>query len=177
MNSLDDIINEYCKRFKGLDDEHEFGRIVTPAMEYAIEQWKSQQPSGMRWVEIKSEADLPDGDTCCKLIPFKHPDLVYYVGISRAASGGLLENFRVYYLSESADPWQPIESAPRDGTLIVLGHPDYKSFPVAKWALVGEDEGAGYCWVSEDDNHWEDGVLYPDLGYIEPTVWMHLPKK
>jgi|GEM_PF-6268664 len=71
--------------------------------------------------------------------------------------------------------WQDISTAPKDGTHIVIGHPDYDSFPVAAWEYVGEDEGAGYCWVSKDQHWWEDGVLWGDLGYIEPTHWMPLP--
>jgi hypothetical protein len=63
--------------------------------------------------------------------------------------------------------WQPIETAPRDGTSILV-YADYKMF-VARWI-----EQNPYCpgWWHVDDNKYDQFAL---CGH-EPTHWMPLPE-
>jgi hypothetical protein len=58
--------------------------------------------------------------------------------------------------------WKPIESAPKDGTEVLLAYPGgiVKS---GKWTLFG-----GYY-----EEHWADGER-PRFG-ADPTHWMPLP--
>ena len=60
--------------------------------------------------------------------------------------------------------WQPIETAPRDGTkFLVLGGP-YLGYVIPVVVDAVFDEGA--WWPNQSD--WMDGPL-------EPTHWMPLP--
>lgn len=63
--------------------------------------------------------------------------------------------------------WQPIESAPRDGTAILAMLPDSDMPAIIRWT---DATGMAYapCWfIVWDGEH---------LGkYSQPTMWMHLP--
>ena len=60
------------------------------------------------------------------------------------------------------DGWQPIETAPKDGTLVLLyGNGARVQWQVSEWYI--EDEFAGW-------HPWN----WPD--YEKPTHWMQLPK-
>lgn len=68
--------------------------------------------------------------------------------------------------------WQPIETAPRDGTEFIALSP--KGVSRCKWADVDWDEhplGRVYkWWINPDDEFWfEDGP------HDAPTHWMPLP--
>lgn len=52
-------------------------------------------------------------------------------------------------------PWQPIESAPRDGTPILLCHAEHKFISVGKWT-----------------GHGFGDEIFP---IMNPTHWMALP--
>jgi hypothetical protein len=76
--------------------------------------------------------------------------------------------------------WRPIDTAPRDGTRVVLFNPDWLVCPIARWEIVqGSDENGegGFClWVRDDEDGGSqgDGLLWPeDDG--EPTHWTPLP--
>ena len=58
--------------------------------------------------------------------------------------------------------WKTIDSAPKDGTLILLFEPGNKSIP---------DDVGFVCAGIWDAENWYDGVS----GYPEPTHWMPLP--
>ena len=70
---------------------------------------------------------------------------------------------------EQAGGWQPITSAPKDGTKILLGkivgHPDH---PTALWWAT-----SGY-WSAKWHN-WNDGI--EPAGLAGPTHWALLPSK
>ena len=63
--------------------------------------------------------------------------------------------------------WQPIETAPKDGTLVIVGYPDTDI--EEGWSVAGEyrkengDDGIG--WYNQFD--WDC--------QIHPTHWMPLP--
>lgn len=67
--------------------------------------------------------------------------------------------------------WQPIETAPKDGTLILLARP--QGVWVGKWVPVFV---SGYV----PDNKWRSHLLNHDHlgagGYGKPTHWMPLPE-
>lgn len=66
--------------------------------------------------------------------------------------------------------WQPIETAPKDGTkllLHVLGNHGGNSIHVARWDAAYIGSGWGHRWIHTD--HW-DGVSG------KPTHWMPLPE-
>lgn len=88
---------------------------------------------------------------------------------NRHQLGGCENNF--HYLAEAAlkaiedagysieQGWQPIETAPKDGTLILaLG-------PITSATVMWEP--AHQCWASADNWPWED---------FEPTHWRPLPE-
>jgi hypothetical protein len=76
--------------------------------------------------------------------------------------------------------WRSIDTAPRDGTKVVLYHPDWLECPIARWDVVeGSDERGegGFClWIVDDENGGSqgDGLLWPDDDG-EPTLWAPLP--
>lgn len=69
--------------------------------------------------------------------------------------------------------WQPIETAPKDGTWVLVygfindGYQNECRITTAQWAKV-LDYSDQYCWRYA---HYESG----HYGQIEPTHWMPLP--
>ncbi len=67
--------------------------------------------------------------------------------------------------------WQPIETAPKDGTPILLWAPEWKYVSRCGW------------WQSSingsDDAGWTDGTViswnYQEVSILLPTRWMPLP--
>ena len=79
----------------------------------------------------------------------------------------------VGFFSPAQDGWQPIETAPRDGTVILLaqGSPWF-SVAAGRWWPENPDEGERYPWWVADDcnddlvNGWQKDC---------PTHWRPLP--
>jgi hypothetical protein len=77
------------------------------------------------------------------------------------------------------DDWQPIETAPRDGTHIFIFRDGWECAPVAFWG--DGEECAGWCF--EDDSVYVRGAAQEGfLGWQEdidddamPTHWRPLP--
>lgn len=77
--------------------------------------------------------------------------------------------------------WQPIESAPKDGSWIIIANAKWDKYPKAKRDVIYEDVGVFYGWVFEDDQicfgvdsgtlGWNEDVADGDM----PTHWMPLP--
>ncbi len=68
--------------------------------------------------------------------------------------------------------WQPIETAPRDGSKVILGHPEHKAV-IGVWHQ-------GYSWESlfPDGNpvfYWAKDHEDTSGFDFEPTHWMPLP--
>lgn len=67
------------------------------------------------------------------------------------------------------DKWQPIETAPRDGTEVLLWWPYWRRRPV-----IGKWDGS--TWVSEVKLYfYGTGSPYPDDSDSDPKNWMPLP--
>ena len=70
--------------------------------------------------------------------------------------------------------WQPIETAPKDGTKILIGKVGSKLICTAHWEIEPEwaYKGSSPCWASymADDDYYS---LYFDSDW--PTHWMPLP--
>lgn len=69
---------------------------------------------------------------------------------------------RLAALEESQPKWLPIETAPRDGTWILVAGPDQTGAGRMVCRMVAEAWG----WESADDGYG---------AYIQPTHWMALP--
>ena len=81
--------------------------------------------------------------------------------------------------------WQPIETAPKDGTRIVIGRADWDCFPVAVWMEYPQnpvvDANGNDTWMSG----WGYDVACLSLGFEDywlgwgedpmPTHWTSLP--
>lgn len=82
------------------------------------------------------------------------------------------------------DAWQPIETAPKDGTKIVIWSERYSHCPIAWWGEEDGDEGAFFGWRLKDD-HSPCGSCQDDfIGWNEdiedglmPTHWTTLAEK
>ena len=79
------------------------------------------------------------------------------------------------------EQWQPIETAPRDGTEILIWKATWDFAPKAKWDLVDGDDGWFGAWVfsetlclgeSEGLLGWNEDIEYGSM----PTHWCPLPK-
>ena len=63
--------------------------------------------------------------------------------------------------------WQPIETAPKDGTKVLAFFPRSKSIRVAWYKKFLLD---GWLWAYDAD-------MNPDMWSDQPDYWMHLPAK
>lgn len=82
--------------------------------------------------------------------------------------------------------WQPIDTAPRDGTAIQAKIPGYGDDYIIAWmgGFIDEDEDDCYCWVIVEDQEppdcWTDGVCWAsnadEIASVKPTHWKPLTK-
>ena len=83
--------------------------------------------------------------------------------------------------------WQPIETAPKDGTPIQAHIPGHGDKNIIAWSFGFEDETGEDCaaWFIYDDKKppksWTDGVCWAsnddEKPSIKPTHWRPLPTK
>ena len=74
--------------------------------------------------------------------------------------------------------WQPIETAPRDGTWVLLcgfETPDTSDSITNGWGACVVGKGFEH---SDVDDPWEVGIYdnFCELSVYDPTHWMPLPK-
>lgn len=72
----------------------------------------------------------------------------------------------------SPSPWRPIETAPKDGTLILLyfSDPDAIAWGEHIWIARGAAKGDDFYWIDQSCD-----VLVLSDYRNQPTHWMHLP--
>lgn len=74
------------------------------------------------------------------------------------------------------NPWQPIETAPRDGTLVLVWSDELYMKPYIAWWGVDqnapEDGNEQEEWLTGDGDSWSTGYYYTPCN---PTHWMPLP--
>lgn len=82
----------------------------------------------------------------------------------------------------SAQGWQDIATAPKDGTTIFIFNRMWSCAPKAKWDLIDGDDGMFGAWVLDDDV-FSPGVDLGVIGWNEdiedgnmPTHWMLPPE-
>jgi hypothetical protein len=77
------------------------------------------------------------------------------------------------------DGWQPIETAPSDGSIVALYHPGWPVIHKGRLDWVDdccEDGSGAYLWHLEDEDSgvFGDGRLWPNEDLM-PTNWIALP--
>ena len=68
--------------------------------------------------------------------------------------------------------WQPIETAPKDGTEILLKIPQLWEEPQGR---IGSGDYFSACWYDESSEFWVNR-LGGWISLYRPTHWMPLPK-
>jgi hypothetical protein len=81
--------------------------------------------------------------------------------------------------------WQPISSAPKDGTAIQARIPGHGEDNIIAWISVGldSDENDCWCWAfmseQEPPECWTDGVCWEVnedyVASVQPTHWKPAP--
>lgn len=71
---------------------------------------------------------------------------------------------------EAQQQWRPIETAPKDGTEVLVAH---FSTPASKWHGRRRVD----WWRQKSDNQWYVGFGHFNDTYYPPTHWMPLPKE
>jgi hypothetical protein len=67
--------------------------------------------------------------------------------------------------------WEPIETAPKDGTLIDVWVSEERVTDV-RWMIMRQVEG-WYCWATNE--HGESRLILVEKEHGTPTHWMPLP--
>lgn len=101
------------------------------------------------------------------------------VRVQKTAMAVQSKDDRLPYLREQAmpkgnAPRQPIESAPKDGTPVLVSNPTMQGSWVAKWlpaAVSGYRFGNPWFGMMLNHDHMPEGNRYGT-----PTHWMPLPK-
>ncbi len=74
--------------------------------------------------------------------------------------------------------WQPIDTAPKDGTVVILYVPGTDSSVRLGWYVQEETVRHGKVIRSVDEWYWRDGFFSGIFGQKDdaPTHWMPLPE-
>lgn len=91
--------------------------------------------------------------------------------------GEVLESFAKWLAARAADPWQPIETAPKDGTYVLLTNG--KDVAQGQWlheeAYIRELRDLEGRWIGQDESDGFDGWIDFIGGMPTPTHWMPMP--
>lgn len=70
--------------------------------------------------------------------------------------------------------WQPIETAPLDGTSVLLFVPEWNQPVTVAWYVVTETRDHGVVTFSKE--YWATGTWISGLPAPKPSHWQPLPK-
>lgn len=70
------------------------------------------------------------------------------------------------------DAWHPIETAPKDGTEMMLFDPSFHRFKIGSWREDDFMNSVGAMWLDDSYDDFSCGFCSCPL---EPTHWMPLP--
>jgi hypothetical protein len=74
--------------------------------------------------------------------------------------------------------WQPIETAPRDGTSVILAVTGGKNGPVvgeARWWEEWEEHGGDWYWAGNTPGDYHGGPI-SEINFGTPSHWMPMPE-
>lgn len=113
------------------------------------------------WVKARYEADAKDDDTECHVTINEDGDWIdaYDWRVRLADIRPRVKR------KNPGSPWQPIEGAPKDGTLVLLRWDDDSDT-----ALSARYDDAGECW-----RWWRRSATDPRC-HLEPSHYMLIPK-
>ena len=69
--------------------------------------------------------------------------------------------------------WQPIETAPKDGSEVMLYDPRFRRFKIGRWREDDYCPEHGELWL--DDSHDDFSTGFASCP-IQPTHWQPLPE-
>ena len=69
--------------------------------------------------------------------------------------------------------WQPIETAPKDGTPVICALPGNRPF-TAYYAQIADDFGNVDCWIA--GNNWCNSIQEYDVIIPAGLYWQPLPE-
>lgn len=73
--------------------------------------------------------------------------------------------------------WQPIETAPRDGSNVIVWDNESRLPAVASWHWFGDMELMQGCWEADKAIYYADySKVYDNLDTRHVTHWMPLPE-
>jgi hypothetical protein len=105
------------------------------------------------------------------------PDEMLMSDLRAAGMRAALAVIRAHDAAAPREGWQPIETAPKDGTEVLIWRKGWVLAPLAKWEFVGDEEG--FLWTFDDAICL--GVDSGCLGWAEdiegdamPTHWRPL---
>lgn len=141
------------------------GRVKSPGLmeqaANALEAHLAQPAQAMDVGAVYSEGVCGDGAAIlCNGLPMRVHEIVAALNATRALS--------VQKAGPVGDGWQPIETAPKDGSAIILGY-------------AGSHSCEGFWMGDASRNHWgETGWFDSDSDVLcehahKPTHWMPLP--
>ena len=79
----------------------------------------------------------------------------------------------IWALEALPDAWQPIETAPRDGSTLMLYDPAVRSFRLGSWREDDFMPDEGEMWLDNSHDDFSCGFASCPLC---PTHWMPLPE-
>ncbi len=75
-----------------------------------------------------------------------------------------------------SDPWQSIETAPKDGTKILVWLEERNDYFRTYWNIWWVNEYGNGPEYKRNESKVENGMNVPAYNYIEPTHWMPDPR-
>lgn len=133
----------------------------------AVERGTEGTPS-FTWISVIGQLYLEDGESSCLCLWFPTPEAARQVA-------GCIESAKAGKQVGPVSQWQPIESAPKDGTVIVCGPAWDNAESHGQFVTIANRHRD--TWFSPEiaifkDGNWEE----EGCSIRQPTHWMPLPE-